>query len=97
MIVMSAWLVIVPILFVAAAWCLLQVVRKPRVRQRLVAYWWAWLPNAVIALVGNELFDRRGNGGGHPLGDVAVAIVIVGIVFSISGAVARRKSSGGAV
>ena len=96
MIVMSVWLVIVPILFVAAVWCLLQVVRKPRVRQRLLAYWWAWLPFAVIALVGNELFDRRGNGGGHPLGDVAVAVVVVGIVFSISGAVARQKSTGGA-
>ena len=94
---MSVWLVIVLILFIAAAWCVLQVVRKPRVRQRLVAHWWAWLSIAVIAVVGNELFDRRGNGGGHPLGDVAVAIVIVGIVFSVSGAVARRKASGGAV
>ena len=96
MIVMSVWLVIVPLLFIAAAWCLVQVFRKPRVRQRLVAYWWAWLPIAVIALVGNELFDRRGNGGGHPLGDVAVAIVIVGIVFYVSGFAARRKSRDGA-
>jgi hypothetical protein len=90
------WLVIVLILFISAAWCLVQVVRKPLVRRRLVAYWWAWLPIAVIAIVGNELFDRRGNGGGHPLGDVAVAVVIVGIVFSISAAVARRRSTGSA-
>ena len=90
------WLVVVLILFIAAAWCLLQVVRKPLVRRRLVAYWWVWLPIAVIAVVGNEIFDRAVDGNSHPAGDVAVAIVVVGIVFSISGAVARRKSTCGA-
>ena len=86
--------IVLLILFLAAAWCLIQVGRKPRVRQRLVAYWWAWLP---IAVVGNELWDRsRGNANGHPLGDFAVAVVIVGIVFYVSGAVARRKSTAGA-
>jgi uncharacterized membrane protein len=86
-------LVVLLILFVAAAWCSIQVGRKPQVRRRLVAYWWVWLPIAVIAVVGNEIFDRsRGNANGHPLGDVAVAVVVVGIVFYVSGAVARRKS-----
>ena len=89
--------IVLLILFVAAAWCLIQAGRKPRVRRRLVAYWWAWLPIAVIAVVGNELWDRsRGNANGHPLGDFAVAVVIVGIVFYVSGAVARRASRGGA-
>jgi hypothetical protein len=89
--------IVLLILFLAAAWCLIQVGRKPRVRQRLVAYWWAWLPIAVIAVVGNELFDRsRGNAKGHPLGDLAVAVVVVGIVFYVSGVVARRKSPDGA-
>lgn len=46
------------ILFIAAAGLLIQVRRKPRVRQRLVTYWWIWLPIAVIAVVGNELVDR---------------------------------------
>ncbi len=81
------------ILFIAAAWCLIQVGRKPRVRQRLVAYWWAWLPIAVIAVVGNEVLDRDvANDGGHPLGDFVVAVVLVGIVFYLSGVVVRRKS-----
>jgi uncharacterized membrane protein len=63
-------------------------------RHRLVKYWWVWLTIAVIAVVGNELFDRdvAGNKNGHPLGDVLVAIVIVGIVFYVSGFVARRNS-----
>jgi hypothetical protein len=85
------------VLFLAAAWCLIQVARKPHVRRRLVAYWWVWLPIAVIAVVGNEIFDRStGNANGHLLGDFAVAVVVVGIVFYVSGAMARRKSPGGA-
>jgi hypothetical protein len=81
------------ILFIAAAWFLIQVGRKPRVRQRLVAYWWVWLPIAVIVVIGNEVLDRVvANDGGHPLGDFVVAVVIVGIVFYVSGVVARRKS-----
>ena len=84
------------ILLLAAVWCLIQVARKPHVRRRLVAYWWVWLPIAVIAVAGNEIFDRAVDGNSHPAGDVAVAIVVVGIVFYLSGAVARRKSPGGA-
>jgi len=82
------------ILFIAAAWCLIQVGRKPRVRQRLIAYWWVWLPIAVIAVVGNELVDRdvAGDKNGHPLGDVVIAIVLVGVVFYVSEFVARRSS-----
>jgi len=82
------------ILFIAAAGFLIQVGRKPRVRQRLVAYWWVWLPIAVIAVVGNELVDRdvAGDKNGHPLGDFVIAVVIVGIVFYVSGLVARRRS-----
>lgn len=67
----------------------------PDVRQRLVAHWWVWLLIAAVAVVGNELFDRRYVGvykNGYPLGDVLVAVVIVGIVFYVSGFVARRKS-----
>jgi len=82
------------ILFIAAAGLLIQVGRKPRVRQRLVAYWWVWLPIAVIAVVGNELVDRdlAGDKNGHPLGDFVIAVVIMGIVFYVSGFVARRRS-----
>ena len=82
------------ILFIAAAGFLIQVGRKPRVRQRLVAYWWVWLPIAVIAVVGNELVDRdlAGDKNGHPLGDLVIAVVIMGIVFYVSGFVARRRS-----
>jgi hypothetical protein len=82
------------ILFIAAAGFLIQVRRKPRVRQRLVTYWWIWLPIAVVAVVGNELVDRdvAGDKNGHPLGDVVIAIVLVGIVFYVSGFVARRGS-----
>ena len=82
------------ILFIAAAGFLIQVGRKPRVRQRLVAYWWVWLPIAVIAVVGNELVDRdlAGDKNGHPLGDFVIAVVIMGIVFYVSGFVARRRS-----
>ncbi len=82
------------ILFIAAAGFLIQVGRKPRVRQRLVAYWWVWLPIAVIAVVGNELVDRdvAGDKNGHPLGDFVIAVVIIGIVFYVSGFVARRRS-----
>ena len=89
-------LIVLLILFLAAAWCLIQVGRKPLVRQRLVAYWWAWLPIAVIAVVANELWDRsRGNANGHPLGDLAVPVVVVGIVFYVSGMMTRRKSPDG--
>ena len=82
------------ILFIAAAGLLIQVGRKPRVRQRLVAYWWVWLPIAVIAVVGNELVDRdlAGDKNGHPLGDFVIAVLIMGIVFFVSGFVARRRS-----
>lgn len=49
---------------------------------------------AVIAVVGNELVDRdvAGDKNGHPVGDVVIAIVLVGIVFYVSGFVARRRS-----
>jgi hypothetical protein len=36
-------------------WSLIQVGRKPEVRQRVIAYWWVWLPIAVIAIALNEL------------------------------------------
>ena len=64
------------------------------VRQRLVKYWWVWLTIAVIAVVGNEFFDRdvAGDKKGHPFGDFLVAIVLVGIVFYASRFVARRRS-----
>jgi uncharacterized membrane protein YhaH (DUF805 family) len=63
-------------------------------RQRFVKYWVVWLTIAVIAVVGNELFDRdvAGDKNGHPFGDFLVAIVIVGIVFYVSGFVVRRRS-----
>jgi uncharacterized membrane protein YhaH (DUF805 family) len=63
-------------------------------RQRLVKYWWVWLIIAVIAVVGNEFFDRdvAGDKNGHPFGDFLVAVVIVGIVFYVSAFVARRRS-----
>jgi len=80
------------VLFIAAGWCLVRVYREPRVRQRLVAYWWAWLPIAVIAVIGNEVFDRVVANESHPLGDLVLAVDIVGIVFYGSGVVARRRS-----
>ena len=53
-----------------------------------------WLLIAVIAVIGNELFDRdvAGDKNGHPFGDFLVAVVLVAIVFYVSGFVARRKS-----
>ena len=52
------------------------------------------MPIAVIAVVGNELVDRdvAGDKNGHPLGDFVIAVVTVGIVFYVSGFVARRRS-----
>jgi hypothetical protein len=40
---------------------------------------------AVIAVVGNEFFDRdvAGDKQGHPFGDFLVAVVLVGIVFYV--------------
>jgi uncharacterized membrane protein YhaH (DUF805 family) len=63
-------------------------------RQRLLKYWWVWLTIAVIAVVGNELFDRKvaSDKNGHPGGDFLVALVLVGIVFYVSWFVDRRKS-----
>jgi uncharacterized membrane protein YhaH (DUF805 family) len=60
----------------------------------LVKYWWVWLAIAVVAVVGNEFFDRdvAGNKNGHPFGDFLVALVLVAIVFYVSGFVARRRS-----
>jgi len=60
----------------------------------LVRYWWVWLTIAVIAVVGNEFFDRdvAGDKQGHPFGDFLVAVVLVGIVFYASAFVARRRS-----
>jgi len=60
----------------------------------LVKHWWVWLTIAVFAVVANEFFDRdvAGDKNGHPLGDFLVAIVLVGIVFYVSGFVARRRS-----
>ena len=61
-------------------------------RQRLVKYWWVWLTIAVIAVVGNEFFDRdvAGDKNGHPAGDFLVALVLVAVVFYASWFVARR-------
>jgi len=63
-------------------------------RQRLLKYWWVWLIIAVVAVVGNEFFDRdvAGDKNGHPFGDFLVALVIVGAVFYVSWFVSRRKS-----
>lgn len=63
-------------------------------RQRLVKYWWVWLTIAVIAVVGNEFFDRdvAGDKKGHPAGDFLVALVLVVVVFYVSWFVARRRS-----
>ena len=60
----------------------------------MVRYWWVWLTIAVIAVVGNEFFDRdvAGDKQGHPFGDFLVAVVLVGIVFYASAFVARRRS-----
>jgi hypothetical protein len=48
----------------------------------------------VIAVVGNEFFDRdvAGDKNGHPFGDFLVALVIVGAVFYVSWFISRRKS-----
>jgi uncharacterized membrane protein len=64
------------------------------VRRRLVRYWWIWLSIAVIAVAGNELFDRdvAGDKHGHPGGDVLVAVVAVAIVFYVSAFRGRRKA-----
>lgn len=65
-----------------------------RVRQRFVAHWWIWLLIGAIAFAGSALLDRyvAGDKGGNPLGYVLVGVVIVGIVFYVSGLVARRSS-----
>jgi uncharacterized membrane protein YhaH (DUF805 family) len=66
------------------------------VRERLIRYWWVWLAIALIAVVGNEVIDRKvaGDRNGHPFGDFLVAVVLVGIVVYVSGFVARRRSGG---
>jgi hypothetical protein len=65
-----------------------------RVRQRFVAHWWIWLLIGAIAFAGSALLDRyvAGDKGGNPLGYVLVGVVIVGIVFYVSGLVAHRSS-----
>ncbi len=80
------------ILLIAAAAFVIQVGRKPRVRQRLVAHWWVWLPIAVIAAILNDLIDRTTGSGVHPVGDIVLAIVIVAVAFLVSEFVAHRKS-----
>jgi hypothetical protein len=64
------------------------------VRERLIRYWWVWLAIAVIAVVGNELIDRKvaGDKNGHPFGDFLVALALVGIVWYVSGFVAHRRA-----
>ena len=49
---------------------------------------------AVVAVTGNEFFDRdvAGDKNGHPFGDFLVALVLVAIVFYVSAFVGRRKS-----
>ncbi len=61
-------------------------------RERLLKYWWIWLVIAVLAVIGNEFFDRdvAGDKNGHPLGDVLVALALVAIVFYGSAFVGRR-------
>jgi len=63
-------------------------------RQRLAKYWWIWLTIAVVAVIGNEFFDRdvAGDKNGHPFGDFLVALVLVAIVFYGSAFIGRRKS-----
>jgi hypothetical protein len=63
-------------------------------RKRLARYWWVWLGMAVMAVIGNEFFDRdvAGDKNGHPFGDFLVAVVLVGIVFYVSAFVGRRRS-----
>ena len=60
----------------------------------MVKYWWVWLTIAVIAVVGNEFFDRdvAADKNGHPFGDFLVALVLVAIVFYVSAFVTRRRS-----
>jgi hypothetical protein len=60
----------------------------------LARYWWVWLGIAVIAVIGNEFFDRdvAGDKNGHPFGDFLVAVALVGIVFYVSAFVGRRRS-----
>jgi hypothetical protein len=57
----------------------------------LTRHWWVWL---VIAVVGNELIDRKvaGDKNGHPFGDFLVALVLVGVAVYVSGFLARRRS-----
>lgn len=78
-------------LFVGAAAALIQVVRKPRVRQRLIEKWWIWLPVAVIAAILNDVIDRKTGSGAHLLGDLVVAIVAVAIVFLAADFATRRR------
>ena len=63
-------------------------------RQRLVKYRWIWLAIAVVAVIGNEFFDRdvAGDKNGHPFGDFLVALALVGIAFYVSAFVGRRRS-----
>jgi hypothetical protein len=60
----------------------------------LTRHWWVWLVIAVIAVVGNELIDRKvaGDKNGHPFGDFLVALVLVGVAVYVSGFLARRRS-----
>ena len=63
-------------------------------RQPLTKYWWIWLAIAVVAVIGNEFFDRdvARDKNGHPFGDFLVALVLVAIVFYVFAFVGRRKS-----
>ena len=84
--------VIVVVFFLAAAVSLVQVARKPQVRERLAAHWWIWLAIALVAITGNELYDRLVWNEAHPLGDFLAAVVAVAIVFFVSARVASRGS-----
>jgi hypothetical protein len=63
-------------------------------RERLAKQWWIWLAILVLAVIGNELFDRKvaADKNGHPGGDLLVALVLVAIVYSGSAFVGRRRA-----
>ena len=59
--------------------------------QQFLAHWRVWLVIGVLAAVATDLLDTT-DGGRRFVADTLVAIMVVALVFYISGVVQRRRA-----